>query len=431
MNVIVFTLDACRADRLGAWGYGRDTTPVLDGLARDPDAVVFRRHYVHGASTKPSTASLFTGLRVERHGVNQDVLPTDRSKIARIYRSQSLDESFLTLAEAFQAAGFETLGVVKSSHLVREYGFGQGFDRYVTNQELKGDGRRVARALELIREAGDRFFLYVHLNACHHPFREAERDAEFMDRYGFPYAEAERQAAGIDFTTPEIKFAARRGELELSRDDVRWLSLVYDAQLRRVDRTLVAPFLDGLHALGHWNDTLLLVTADHGEELYEHQGYAHGHAVWEEISHVPLIVKFPRGLLPEALRTEVREVTSSLDIFPALLTLLGRPVSPELPGVAIFTGRSSGRALLASRTQWGVVTARNKWIQTVGGPAQLFDLERDPGEQIDLAARQPRRAAALKRLADPAIEGARTAPLEERVLKPDELRDLRALGYVE
>lgn len=434
MNVVILTLDACRADRLGAYGYERDTSPSIDALAADPDAVVFRHHYVNGASTKPSTATLFTGLRVHEHGIHAGVIPTRRSKTDRRYDAQSLNPDFLTLAEAFRAAGFETFGVVKSHHLIRDYGFDQGFDRYLSPKEIRRDDHRVRKALELFGSARGRFFGYVHLNACHHPFMVRERNPEFMREYGFPYPEAERIRAGIDFTTPDIKFAARRGELELTGEDQRFLSLVYDAQLRRVDQTLVAPFLAGLRDLAIYDDTLLILTADHGEELFEHRGYAHGHAVWEEITHVPLIVKFPAGLAPEALGRNVDGLTGNIDIMPSLLALLGRRVPESLPGVPILSGSSSRHKLLGSGRYWGVVGADlTKLVGPRRGKPMLFDLRADPGERRDVAAREPARVTALRAFADAAYasgSGA-PAPLIERELDPEAVEQLRGLGYIE
>ena len=95
-----------------------------------------------------------------------------------------------TLAELFREQGFRTLGIAKSSHLLPEYGFSRGFDEYVSRRELTGDRRRVDAALQRIGRIDGPFFAYLHLNACHHPFREKERDLDYMARHGFPYPEA-------------------------------------------------------------------------------------------------------------------------------------------------------------------------------------------------------------------------------------------------
>jgi arylsulfatase A-like enzyme len=440
IDVVILVLDACRADRIGAYGYELPTTPTLDELAASPDSVMFLRHYAHGASTKPSTATLFTGLFTHQHGVRIGVLKSELREDEPLPKDghtrmlgRTLGEDVATLSEIFADAGFTTIGLVKSAHLAPEWGFARGFHEYVSRRDVSGDEERVEKSLDLIDDVEGHHFTYMHLNACHHPFPENERDRDFMDAYGFDYPEEERKRAGLDFTTPAIKFESRRRKIAVQPDDRRFLSLIYDSEVRRTDRELVAPFLEGLRALGRYDDTLLIVTADHGEELFEHDSYAHGHAVWEEISHVPLIVKFPAGLKPDALGPVVDALTTNLDLMPSFLDLLGKPVPAALPGRPILRAAGADRMLLLTSTrQWGVVSSDYKLVANNEGDEKLFDLRADPQESRDLSSEHAERADELRAFKDRmlALPGG-SAPLVERDIDPEQLESLRALGYIE
>jgi arylsulfatase A-like enzyme len=436
-NILIVVVDALRADRLGCYGYQRDTTPALDALARDPQAVLFRRHYVQGAATKSSTASLFTGLYVFQHGVTRGHLMRPDPQRPRFFPTQALGDGFETMAQRLRGLGYFTFGVVKSHHLDGEFGFDRGFDVYLPPSELSGEGNRVAMTIELMRQAPGPFFGYLHLSGCHHPFPPATRHAGFMQRYGldagFRYDEAARIEAGIDFTTAETRHAILEGEVVLDPNDVRFLNLVYDAQLRSVDEQLLAPLLQALEDMGRYDDTLVILTADHGEELYEHGGYAHGHALWEEIVHVPLIVKFPRGRRPPGLGREVDAVTQAVDLLPTLAAFAGGRPPDGLPGADIFAGGVSGAAFSETEEQWALVRQHHKLVDG-DGTASLFDLASDPAERVNLAAAEAERVAALRQAAAALrVQAAfrpREAPVVETRLSAEAVEDLRSLGYI-
>ncbi len=428
-DVLIYVLDACRADRIGAYGYERPTTPAIDALATDPDTVAFTRHYVAANWTKPATASLFTGTYMYQHGVTDLPAKVEGDR----YKSQILADEFVTLAESFRAAGFATLGLVTSLHLTPEYGFDQGFEAYFDpNNHGVGDGGRISKLTELIQDLDSSYFAYVHQNACHHPFEPKDRDPEFMAEFGFAYDEEARSAAGVDFTSSETHFAIRKQGLQLTAEDVRFLSLVYDAKLRKVDRDTVAPMIEELRRAGRWDRTLFILTADHGEELYEHRGYAHAHAVWEEVIHVPLIVKFPRGMRPSGLADRDDTLSSNVDLYPSLLAFLGRPIPEGLAGRPIFDSPEGGIVLSQGVPDWAVLEGRDKLIEEMPRDRKLFDLEADPGETQNLAGARPERAAALSTVIEAArARGAGTdAPEIETQLSPEAIETLRSLGYL-
>ncbi|MEM7351944.1 MAG: sulfatase [Acidobacteriota bacterium] len=437
-DVLIYVLDACRADRIGAYGYSRPTTPTIDALAEDPDTVLYTRHYVAGNWTKPATASLFTSSYVHQHGVTHTHAEIEAGR----YKTDILDDRFVTLAESFRQANYATFGLVTSHHLAPRYGFDQGFDVYLDPDDLKvGDSGRNKKLIDLIWKQDSGYFAYVHQNACHHPFRPHERDAEFMAEFGFDYDEASRVAAAIDFTTPEIQRAIEEGDTQLTSEDARFLSLVYDAKFRQIDREVVAPMIEGLRRAGRWDRTLLILTADHGEELYEHRGYAHAYSLWDEIIRVPLIVKFPAGMRPPDLPKRVDTLTSNIDFYPTLLELLGRQIPEGLAGRSIFDSLD-GRFILSQGmtegpsqelTDWALIRDWDKLIVERSGEKYLFDLEADPGETKNLAAERPERVAELDALGRATWASASDvgAPQIETELTPEVIERLRSLGYLE
>jgi arylsulfatase A-like enzyme len=436
-NILIVVVDALRSDKPGCYGYERDTTPTIDELARDPDTVLYRKHYVQGAFTKSSTASLFTGLYVFQHGVVRGQLMHQDPDSPRIFPTEVLSDGFETMAERFDRLGYYTFGVVKSHYLDDEFGFGQGFDDYCPPARLPGEWNRVLKTIELMEQAPGPFFGYVHLSGCHHPFPSRARHVGFMKRYGydagFTYDENARIEAGVDFTTARMRHAISRGEVVLAPDDVRFLNLVYDAELRGVDEYLVGPLIRALKDLGRYNDTLVIVTADHGEELYDHGGYAHGHALWDEVVRVPLIVKFPQGRRPRDLDREIDTSTQAVDLLPTLLAFAGGEPGADLPGADIFawTGRDS--AFSETEREWAIIQGDYKLIDG-GGTVYLFDAASDPRERVNLADEDPDRVAAMRQAAAALrallASGPSAAPVIETQLPPETIEALRSLGYI-
>jgi len=433
-NVLILVLDACRADKFGCNGFERPTTPNADAFAKDPDAVVFRDHHVQGTWTKPSTASLFTGLFVHQHGVFKG---TEKVPAAghELYRTTVLPPEADTLAERFRAAGFTTFAAVRNEHLIPDYGFGQGFDEYQALNYSGGDFQLIQKVVGFAERTSGKWFAYLHLSGCHNPFDVDHRDPAYMQRYGFPYDEAGRQRVGVDFTHGEINHTIRDGRVQLDDDDVRFLHLIYEAKLRTVDQRAIGPLLNWLRGNGHYDDSLIILTADHGEELYDHHGYGHGPALWEEVIHVPLIVKFPKGRKPHGLGQEVTALTSAVDLLPSLLALIGRPPVDRLSGVTSLEGTFADYSL-AELGGWGWALLQGNYKlfgERRDGPL-LFDLHEDPHEQHNLAAAEPDRVASMQgfvgKLRQASSKSATTAPVVEKELPPEVIERLRSLGYL-
>jgi arylsulfatase len=443
-DVLLVVLDACRADKLSPYGFPRPTAPALEALARDPDATLFRRHYANATWTKPSTASLFTGMFVHEHGAFKSWRSGQGDGTGQSFIAQVLPDEVDTIAELFADEGYYTFGAVTGHHIDQQFGFGQGFDEYYALGGGGGERPRVQVADALIRAIEGNFFGYLHMLGCHYPFPPHVRHAEYMKTYGIEYAEAERIAEGVDFTTAAVAGSLNGGSLELTDDDLRFLNLLYEAQIRWMDEEFVQPILTALEETGRYDNTLVIVTADHGEALYEHEAYTHsGDLLWDEVVHVPLIVKFPKGMRPASLGNEVTELTSSVDLLPALAQMLGRPAPAYARGAPIFGGTFAGSALIEGPAcpatlddclnAWAILKDDYKLIE-LPGEVLLFDLERDPLEQRSIAEERPELVAQLRTAAADLRRESTSEFLARDVetdLDEEAVRSLRGLGYIQ
>jgi len=412
LNVLFILIDTLRADRLGMYGYERDTSPELDRLAAS--GVRFDRHLSQSSWTKASMASLWTGLNPARTGITRydDVLP-DQAELA---------------SEALQQAGFRTIGIYRNGWVAPTFGFDQGFDVYVRpvpsarrrsirveNQTLTSrstDEDAVAAALEFLRVHGDEpWFLYLHL----------------MDLHEYLYDEESALFGGS-------------------------YSDVYDNSIRWTDgvvRVLMAHLADQ----GYSENTLVVIASDHGEAFQERGLEGHARGVYRETTEVPLVLSFPFRLEPGiVLETRTRNV----DVWPTVLDLLGLPFATDGDGRSLRADLLShargeraeahdpvglahldqnwGKRGLEPATSVAVVDDALRYIRAEDSRGrsfeQIFDARADPEELDDLADERPEDLARLRELADGYLDA--SPPWGEsptREIGELELNQLRALGY--
>ncbi|MSR48036.1 MAG: hypothetical protein EXS13_13420 [Planctomycetes bacterium] len=485
-HVIVVLIDTLRADRLGCYGYDRPTSPELDALAAR--GVVFENAYAQAPMTRGSVASLFTSLDPDAHATN-DVL-------------ERLPDSADTLAEKLQRAGWRTACFSTNENVSPVFGFDQGFDafwlhrlsrlsrftawgrlsRWVT--ETLGIGRRSAdlddsdaRHLTdavlgwLPGEALAPQFLWVQYIDPHSPYAPPD------DLINTPSPDPERMATHARFThnCPPHPFG-RWPEQEAGIVD--GISQLYDAEIRFCDRE-VGRLVRELDTRGFLRSSWLVITADHGEEFFDHQQLGHGQSMYDELLRVPLIVLGP-GVAPGRVATPVQLI----DLLPTLVSVTraeelavaaaatrnATESSRSDDGVSESSGSSSGsrpeprgrdlaellladpaaRAELApgivapfvfaqrsiDPPQAMVRVGTEKLIVIEQGDehcTRLFDLSTDPREQRDLALQRPDRVTALLALLERRRAAARATRLEggaDVELSEDAKSVLRALGYV-
>jgi arylsulfatase A-like enzyme len=422
--VLLVVFDALRADHLSQYGYALATSPGLAKLAAR--ATVFRNVYAPASYTTASTASLLTGQSPLRHGARR--------------QGARLPDDLVTLAEVLRARGYRADGVSFNPVVADVTGFTQGFHEFVEREKDSpfnlypdiGDGLRVIR--RWVAEAREPLFVYFQPMNTHGPYlvpasaRETllGRAPDPTFRYYDPLMAA---ILGGD--------VARRREV--TPQYVKSGIERYDTAIRYSTDALGA-FLDELDAQGRLDDALVVVTADHGDEFFEHGGFSHGYTLHEEVVRVPLFVKFPGQRTARGVDARV----SLLDVYPTIAEAVGAELVQPVEGRSLVPwtlGKGDPRprdplflsAEFSPRlVAHGVLSGTHKLVATderydgARAAVELYDLASDPGETRDLAAVQPERA---RQLASQLQQGA-SAPARSAEVAPElDAERLRALGY--
>jgi choline-sulfatase len=408
-RLLLISIDTLRADALG-WSGGAARTPHLDRLAREGE--IFERHYSAAHWTRPSHATMLSGL------------PSTPG-------APDLHPEVPTLAERFAASGFRTMAwVQRTDWLAAKFGFSRGFEEYhLVDRPLSYQVRSLLSWLQDHRDVPSFVFLHTfdaHSDRHRLPYEASGSDIDTVDRaLGLPgYGCAGDLCASVRLR------AINRGRVEPLPGEGEVLRLLYDRGIEDVDRDLGLLF-DQLRALGLFENMLVAVTSDHGEEFLEHGRV--GHASWyDEVMQVPLAIKWPGGI---RRGTRHPGPTASIDLAPTLLEIAGVPYH-GLPGMLL--PRSSTQRTIVTGYNWPVVVSGG-WKAVLAshvGIEELYHLPSDPHEQRDLAAAEPARLARLRQAQSAYQEHLRalesglvrgTAP--EAVLTPEEIERLRALGY--
>lgn len=442
-SILLVLVDTLRADYLGSYGFEGDVSPALDRLAAE--SLRFANCFSQAPWTKPSVATLFTSLYPEVHGLTNHEGLFWGPEQAEMKTGVMPEEAF-TLAEALRERGYRTAGFMTNPMLAPTYGFDQGFETYqfYEVQDLSNPVMDAAYNWLDALPAGQPFFAYLHLMDVHGPYDAPREDFDALrdsPSLGSPYHLTEEEVDGISGYLKRIPWA----QTEEARELLNWRAH-YAAGIRDFDRRF-SSFIERLRTSGRLDQTYLVLTSDHGDELFEHRGWDHGHSLFDHQLHVPLFIRRPHG---EGARV-VENVVSIIDIMPTLLSIAGIEPPASLQGrnlsrlfAASFTDSpddnddnevSHGTATSDRPGLHAVRTRRHKLIFDLDtGETRLFDVESDPGEQENLADQRTEivrrlRDQLLTQVAESTAQGAlekRTAPV------PDELvEQLRTLGYVQ
>lgn len=427
-NLLLVVMDTLRADRLSCYGYSKATSPNLDALAER--GVRFSDAYSTSSWTWPSTASILTGLPADAHGVTKN-------------ESCTLNLALTSLPEVLQARGYTTAAFSANPLIAPERYFDQGFESF------ESSGRRMRNSDEVVPSvlrwldghAGARFFLYLHLTDPHTPHNPrpellaqlgGERPADFPE-------------AGLDaFSNERLQALRKTGTLPPVRPDHEaWVQDVYDASVATGDYWL-GQVLQRLEDLGLDDRTVVLFTADHGEELLDRDRLGHGHGIHAELVRVPLVMAgpgIPRGVVDSGL-------VSNRHVAPTLAHLGGA----ELPGMGDgrLLGLESGEAEPGSvffQTTKGQWRGRNyqqlfglrsgdrvlHWVDAEGGgEVSLFDTTLDPRELQDLSSSEPDTAQELLReLRERLVAQRKWAPAHVIGVGAGGMEALYAIGYAD
>jgi arylsulfatase A-like enzyme len=425
-NVVLLTVDTLRADRLGAYGYtARPNSPHLD--AQLASGVVFEAAMAQRAATWPSLASLLTGLYPSAHGVAEN--------------GYGFPDDLPTLPKVLHAAGYRTAAYLSNMCDANH----QGWDDFACSGGQ--DGKTVRRAVEWAQQkapdGGKPFFLWVHLFGAHNPYYNGGDTAARVLDPGYDGPVRPKKWALEEIMLKKVPLAA---------PDLRHLDALYDAAVQGSDR-LAGGALGGLRAAGRLDHTVVVLAADHGEELYAHNGYLfHSCSVYQTTLHVPLGISAP-GLAPAGAR--VPQTVELIDVMPTVLDLLGVAAPREQHGrslVPYLERPGGGGEGKPAYSEYGASTVhtviRGTWKLVHNpdgydpvcipqapphhypiGRAELYDLAHDPQEQSNLAASRPAEVAELARLIRQRFSG--LIRRENRQQVPEKTRkELKALGYV-
>lgn len=412
-NVIVYLVDALRADSLGCYGADHGASPRIDDFAAG--ATVFEDAVAQSSWTKASVASIFTGMWPPGHGVHG---PHDR-----------LPDDLETMPELLREAGYHTCAVVANAYVGRSFGFDRGFDHFEFLKHTVGDSSvihsHVTGWLDGV-PAGEPFFLYVHTVDPHAPYAPPE---EFRRRF----ADHVRDPESGGVSTVRALAQGQRTASERLTDDLRAL---YAAEVAFNDFNF-GRLVDELRERGSLQRSLIIFLSDHGEAFGEHGAWTHGLDLHAESLRIPLVVRFPHGR-NGGLR--VGHTVQQADILPTVLAAAGLVLPERLDGedLSAFVERPVDRALLCQLDYWGrrgVALLLGRWklirplSEEFGSAVQLYDRVSDPRERRDLAGDLPVRTGFLGELLVRQLARAR-APVEIKV-DAGTRDELRALGYIE
>jgi arylsulfatase A-like enzyme len=443
-NVVLILLDALRADHLSAYGYARETTPTIDALAKE--GVLFRNARSHGNRTIISVPTIFTSLYPSFHGT-----------VGRGATVRPLAEEHTTIAEVFRAKGYATVGLMSNVYLKKGYGLGQGFDtvepfyadryllglykllrhlgvverpRYATAlhpdaQEVTDRGVRRLRSLE-----GRPFFLYAHYMDTHHPYAPPPP-------YDTMFGSGGAAPPPLDLFRKTTRVLRGSAGEALSAADIAKLKDYYDGSIRYADGE-IARLVAAARRASRDRDLVVVVTADHGDEFYEHGRFHHENLLIEELIRVPLVFWSADGF---ARGAKVESPVRHIDLLPTFSDLIGAEVPAAAEGRSLVPmlrgGIDTVQAESFAEGDYCASLNRGDWKMVVvdsTGEFRLYNLAEDPHERNDLARGNPRVYAEMKaRLSEFAAraKAAREAPGSAETKADEEtIRKLKALGYM-
>jgi arylsulfatase A-like enzyme len=429
-NIIVITIDALRADHVGAYGSTDGLTPNIDAFARE--ATRYDRAYVSSPWTLTSFGAMFTGRPPSRCGLRRP----EKQALSWYMGAASLPRDVPLVWGRLRRAGYVTAAEITNPFLASKRGWSRGFDDFRNEDDASSSNKAQTVTdhalvwLRLNRKAP--FFFWVHYLDPHEPYRSPDTPQELQDQYPRGWL------AEQGFWRAQV-----RGEIPAVRERYQgFCRAMYAAEVRYADKW-VGELLGAVKGAGLWDDSLVVISADHGEELFDRGGFGHGHSLYAELLRVPLLVKWPAGTEAD---DRISGLVGLIDLEPTLLQVAGIASPEGSEGSAWPRRESAGRAEVYSE---GVLYGREHTALTTRGykviyrpyaekPEQeyeVYDLAQDPGELNDLSNTEAaealrRRLKTLTAEADAAVrefeaEGKPRVRLDEKTR-----RSLESLGYV-
>ncbi len=424
-NVILISIDTLRADLLGCYGSARDTSPYLDALAAE--ANLFEHCYSPSSWTLPAHVAVLTGLHPSAHGSNS---PTGKT----------IPSETPTLAELATLGGYRTAAFTGGVFVAPQWGFGRGFERYgIYRQSRTGDA--IGDSLSWMADAeGTPFFVFLHTYTVHEPYSPPP---EYLEKFGDP-----------EYTGPmarQFHFDDRDLVMGLSEAGREHLKNLYTAEIGYVD-SLMGYFFGQLKKRGLWDNSLIVVFSDHGEEFWDHGQWGHGVTLYDEQLHVPLLIKMPNQRegrridtlvsLTDLFMTTVNAInpkeavkSESLDLTPLMTGDANSYERAYVVGEVGFREDPWAR-IPAEPVRKSIRSAEYKFILNPGDrDSEFYNLIEDPHEHSVVpdgaSPAQDTLRHALERFSSGAELEKRVRAAKQETVELDDLSaDLEALGYL-
>jgi len=431
-NVLLIVVDALRADRLECYGYGRQTSPTLNALAQE--GALFTDDMSQGAETVVAVPALLTGRLPREHGV----VWVRRDGEVRVGRGLRLP----TLATILKENGYSTAAISGNPLVGPSIGVERGFDSFDQRAgqvyvwlHASGADINVCAYDWLRRYRRDKpFFLYLHYIDPHNLYRPPPAFCVF-GRPGYTPRDDKINRDMNDVFDPHLDKRVTRAMLlehGLTERDVERMSDLYDGEVLSADH-YIGELLGWLKKDGLYENTIVIVTADHGESFMDHRNLEHGGSLYQELVRVPLIIKGPgiRG------GQEVGDLVQSVDLAPTILDAAGVAPNATISGRSFYEELTSGRPIgdevgMAELPAKGMRAVRVGKLKLIEAPdrVELYDLARDPRELRDLAAERPDEVKRLKAVLHELLKQHPPAPEGTEPASQREVEALKALGYL-
>lgn len=462
-NILLISIDTLRADHLSCYGYNKKTTPNIDKLAGE--GTLFRQHYSTGVWTPPGHASMLTGLYVSEHGV---------------YGENRLSDHIPTIAEKLKEYGYKTAGFINNSQVGTLVGFDKGHDIFVevwkgvksestVKKIAQGIARRVKEKLgyedmgakrtnklftEWLEKRIDKnkaFYAFLHYVEPHNPLNPPR---PYKNKYIKPLKNVDMQKVKKVAQNPLICFVE---DLNVNHEETEVLKSLYDGEIAYID-SKIGEVMQMLKENDCYDDTMIIITSDHGEHFGEHNLWSHAASLYNEVLHIPLVIKFPKGM--EYIQ-EVNNYTQLVDIFPTVM---------EIADINEKENRNSGISLVYRKdknkfhdcvfAEWEgrvpyfvksrlndlplhvnlnkftnkmqmIICEKYKYISKSDGQEELYDLSSDIIEHNNLISQYQDIAARMKiKLAEWQSAGNREIVKEQSLMDEETRKNLERLGYM-
>jgi len=419
-GVLVLLVDCLRFDHVGLDGAELPLTPAIDTIG--PESLVFKDAYVQASWTRPSVPSILTGLYPSEHGLGDFVMTGEHVE------GRALSAKVTTLAEGMKAAGYRTALIGYQAQLSPKFGLNQGFDFY--NNNTMGAPRIDKRFLEWVdAEPGKPFFAYLHYLDLHWPYcPPSETYGKFGPTEG---------VINICDNWRKLRNDIHSGAVTFSDADKRALAARYAEEVLALDAQ-IGHLFDELRRRGLWDDTLVVLTADHGEELMERGGIEHGHTMHEELLHVPYVWKLPASFGHRRGRS-YGGLLETRSLLPTLFELVGQPRPAEVTAPSLLpwiwgpVPTTPPAEFVASEAN-GMLSIRTDRWHYIFTPAtkklELYDLQSDPHELRDVSGSQPEALDQMQSLMRRWRSGLHPVGADAMTLDKETEEGLRALGYL-